>query len=345
MAYYSQQHDDFRQGPSSHYAPPLQHNYDSYPMNDVHSPSPHHNEAYYDPDGMYDQYQNKAPLPPAHQQNGYQYLDDPNYNNTKEVYDYDEKEHRSCCDRICCGCCTCCPRWARYCSCFFLLIIIALGIVIGVLAAIFKKPSIEFGGIQGTPQFNLNGTTAYMQFNMNITVDNPNVESVTFSNIEAKAFYPNLAGLDLSKTPIGGGNKSDVHISSNGVTTIIFPFTLEFDALGSTTKPIINDLLNKCGITGGEKQDITINYDVTPNINIIGIPISFTISSSSSFACPDDVAKGVSDVLGPLASLIGSGGGAIPSDLSGLTSMIGSGAPGVPTSLLSSLPSGLPTSF
>lgn len=189
MAYYSQ-HNDFHQGPSSHYAPPPpQHQYDSYAMNDVHSPVLKH-ESYYDQDRMYDNYQNKPALPstPVGQQPGYRYLDDPDYNNNHNqmIYDYDEKKRRSCCDMICCGCCTCCPRWARYCSCFFLLIIIALGIVVGVLAALFKKPTIEFGGIQGTPQFNMNGTTAYMQFNLNITVNNPNIESVTFSNIDVK---------------------------------------------------------------------------------------------------------------------------------------------------------------
>ncbi|KAI8337121.1 hypothetical protein BC941DRAFT_426765 [Chlamydoabsidia padenii] len=353
MAYYPP-HDDFRQGPSSHYAPPPpQQPYDTYAMNDVHTPK---HESYQDQNRLYDGYYNNStpPLPPinspmAQPQPGYQYLNDPDYNNNHNqmIYNYDEKKRRSCCDMICCGCCTCCPRWARYCSCCFLMIIVALGIVVGVLAALFKKPSIDIGGLEGTPQFNLQGTTAIMQFNMNVTVNNPNFESVTFSNIDVKAYYPNLAGLDLSKTPIGGGNKSDIHINSNGVTTIVFPFTLQFDAFSSSTSPIINDLFQKCGLNGGAKQDITINYDVTPTINIIGIPITLTISSHSSFACPAEIANGMSNVLGPLTSIMGSGSGAIPSNLGGVASIIGSmaGGGGLPSSLPSGLPSGLPTSI
>lgn len=96
------------------------------------------------------------------------------------------KENRSCCDKICCGCCTCCPRWCRWCSCIILLIIVALGIAVGVLAAIFKVPKIEFTGIQGTPAFGMQGlTTVNLNISLGFTVDNPNIESVTFTTLAA----------------------------------------------------------------------------------------------------------------------------------------------------------------
>lgn len=44
--------------------------------------------------------------------------------------------------------------------------------------------------------------------------------------------------------------------------------------------------MTKCGLTGGQKQQLTIDYDVVPTIKIIGIPISFTISNSANFDCP-----------------------------------------------------------
>ncbi|KAI8093479.1 uncharacterized protein BX664DRAFT_329799 [Halteromyces radiatus] len=326
MAYYSAHDNDFRQGPSNHYAPPppLPQHYDTYAMNDVHS---HQEKDYYEPDQMYSAYQNKTPMT---QPQGYQYLDDPYHQ--PDPYDYDEKKRRSCCDILCCGCCTCCPRWARYCSCVFLLLIIALGIVIGVLAAIFKKPSIDFGGIQGEPQFNLTGTTANIAFNVNFTVNNPNIESVTFKNIEAKVYYPNVNGLDLSHYSIGGGNKSDVHISSNANTTIMFPLSLQLDAASENTRAILSDITQKCGIGGGTPQDITINYDIIPNINIIGIPITFTVSSHSSFACPSSIANGMNGILGTLGSLLGSG--TLPSGgLNSLTSLLGSNGIPLPTGL------------
>ncbi|CAO3609662.1 unnamed protein product [Cunninghamella blakesleeana] len=290
---------------------------DSYPMSNV-----NHGGATpvaYDP--YYEGYHSAG----DHNQ-GYQHL---NNNDNVNIYEPPlEKKRRSCLDCICCGCCTCCPRWIRYCSCLILLIIIALGIVIGVLAAIFKKPTIEFNGLSGEPQFNLNGTVANIQFNTNFTVNNPNVESVTFSNIQAVAYYPNIAGHDLSKSPIGGGNKSDVAIGSYSVTNIIFPFTLHIDATNPTTFPVVNDLLTRCGITGGQRQPIKINYDITPTIKIIGIPISITISSSSSFDCPESASSGVADVLGPLSSLI-------PSDLSSATGLLSSATGLIPSGLSS----------
>lgn len=97
-----------------------------------------------------------------------------------------EKQRRSCLDKICCGCCTCCPKWARYCSCVLLLILIAIGIVVGVLAALFKKPEVNFNGLQGDPQVSMEGTNISMNFSLAISVNNPNVESVTFEKIVAK---------------------------------------------------------------------------------------------------------------------------------------------------------------
>ncbi|KAI8334573.1 hypothetical protein BC941DRAFT_338824, partial [Chlamydoabsidia padenii] len=140
--------------------------------------------------------------------------------------------------------------------------------------------------IQGTPDFSLTGTTGSMQFNMNIIINNPNIVSVTFRNIEAKAYYPNVGGMDLSKTPIGGGNKTNVRIGAQSITTLLFPFTIHFDAFSKSTAPIVNDLLQKCGINNQAKQDIVINYSVTPLIQLFDFPITFTIYSHSSFACP-----------------------------------------------------------
>jgi hypothetical protein len=97
--------------------------------------------------------------------------------------------------------------------------------------------------------------------------------------------------MDLSKMPIGGGNKTNVRIGAKSKTTVIFPFTIHFDAFSSTTAPIIGDLLQKCGINNQAKQDIVINYDVTPIIHLVGFPITFTISSHSAFACPEVSSK------------------------------------------------------
>lgn len=98
----------------------------------------------------------------------------------------EERKRRSCMDKLCCGCCTCLPRWMRYLCCVLFLIIIALAIVVGVLAALFKTPNVTFNGIEGEPQVNLVGTNITMNFTLSISVDNPNIEGITFEKIVAE---------------------------------------------------------------------------------------------------------------------------------------------------------------
>jgi hypothetical protein len=78
--------------------------------------------------------------------------------------------------------------WMRWCACGLLIIIIALGITIGVLAALFKKPQVNFNGISQSstvPPFQMNGTGFDFNFVLDIGVVNPNVESATFTSIQA----------------------------------------------------------------------------------------------------------------------------------------------------------------
>lgn len=99
-------------------------------------------------------------------------------------------DKRSCCDLLCCGCCTCCPQWCRYILCIIFLIIVVLGITAGILAALFKKPSVEFTGVQGSPIFGLTGNKVNLNVSLGFTVNNPNVESATFSTLTATvSFY------------------------------------------------------------------------------------------------------------------------------------------------------------
>ncbi|ORX44925.1 hypothetical protein DM01DRAFT_242083, partial [Hesseltinella vesiculosa] len=140
---------------------------------------------------------------------------------------------------------------------------------------LFKKPSVEFQGLQGAPTFNLNGTTAVLDFNMTFAINNPNIESVTFSNVGAEVYYPNYS------QPIGNGTKTDLHISSHSNTTIYFPISLFLDFTNNATLPIAQDLLTKCSAS----SKVTVDYTIIPTIRIIGIPITLSFSSSASFDC------------------------------------------------------------
>ncbi|KAI9315752.1 hypothetical protein BX666DRAFT_1860846 [Dichotomocladium elegans] len=196
----------------------------------------------------------------------------------------ERRKRRSCMDKVCCGCCTCYPRWARYFCCILGLLVLGLLIAVGVLVALFKKPTVSMTGLDGEPTVSRVGSTINMNFTLNIAVDNPNVESVTFEKIEAKAFYPGHRDVQ-----IGGGELDDVHIRSKGLTEIKFPFGLSMDGSSAAGQAIVFDLFNKCGLTGSAQQKVTVDYDVIPTIRIAGIPISFTISNSANFDCPVSV--------------------------------------------------------
>ncbi|KAI9489114.1 hypothetical protein BDB00DRAFT_845217 [Zychaea mexicana] len=269
-SYYNNQHDYGAPPPPQHYQDSSYPMYDmGYRDNNVTSPTVATDDGY------------GAKRSRNSRQNGqYQHLGD----GGPVLYVEQQPEKRSCLDKMCCGCCTCFPRWARWICCFLFLIIVAIGIVIGVLAALFKTPEINFNGLQGEPSFNLTGTTANFNFNLNITVDNPNVLGVTFEKIEAKAYYPGYR--DKS---IGGGIKDNVHIGKETVTTIIFPFTISVDAMNTETQAILYDIMGKCGVLGGEAPGITIDYDVVPTLDIIGIKISPTISNSANLPCDNSV--------------------------------------------------------
>ncbi|CAO3588037.1 unnamed protein product [Absidia cylindrospora] len=214
------------------------------------------------------------------------------------------KQKRSCMDKLCCGCCTCCPRWARYCSCVFLLILVALGIVIGVLAALFKMPQVQMSGLENQPSVNITGgNTINMAFQLQISVDNPNVEGITFESIVAKAYYPNHHDVQL-----GGGEKDNVVIAKQQVTTFTFPFAINIDISDPNDQSILNDLFSKCGLDGSEKRPITIDYDVIPTVKFGLIPISITISKSTSIDCPSELSQlGAGGVSGSsLSALAGS---------------------------------------
>ncbi|CEP16095.1 hypothetical protein [Parasitella parasitica] len=243
-----------------------------------------------------------------------------------EKYSRANTHHRkSCCDMICCGCCTCCPRWCRWISCILLLIIIALGIVVGVLAALFKTPSVEFTGVQGSPSFTLAGTTANMNVSLGFTVNNPNIESVTFKSLVATAYYHG------DSTELGGGTLNNLHIGSHSITNISFPFAIAMNIMADTTKTVVTKLMSDCGIDGGTAKDINLDYKVVATVSIIGIPISVPFSSSVSFACPIDgqSSSALQEISTLLTALSGNG-----DTLSSINSAVNN----LPSNVTSSLP-------
>jgi hypothetical protein len=151
------EHDDYYAPPRSRPPPPAptppshHADYDSYPLRDVPSapPTEKSNPPYH--------YQDESRVSMA-DDNSYGGWRGPRNSmsdlklTTHAGYDSDdedfgqiprERKKRTCMDWVCCGCCTCCPLWARWLSCGCLIILVALGIAIGVLAGTFHMPQVK----------------------------------------------------------------------------------------------------------------------------------------------------------------------------------------------------------
>ncbi|KAG2234452.1 hypothetical protein INT48_007200 [Thamnidium elegans] len=309
--YQQQQHHDYE--PSSY----RQH--DAYAMNDM-----THSRPYYE----------ETKAVPATTDGYYNYATPTTRNSqvaaasSEKFARRNNKENRSCCDKICCGCCTCCPRWCRWCSCIILLIIVGLGITVGVLAAIFKVPTIEFTGIQGTPAFGMQGlTTVNLNISLGFTVDNPNIESVTFTTLAATANYHG------DTTQLGEGILHNLHIASYSVTNISFPFNMLVDMTNNNNIAVMSKMMADCGLGGATKKDIKLDYKIVATVHIIGIPISVPVSNSISFPCPIDPGD-QSSLLANIESII-SGLTGEDNNIGDLVSNV-AGGNGLPTNLIPS---------
>ncbi|KAG0764934.1 hypothetical protein G6F57_005241 [Rhizopus arrhizus] len=258
-------------------------------------------QVYYDPHQMYNVHQHIRPAT----NEGYQ----------KEMTPTMTEKHV-----------VCCPRWCRWFSCILFIFIGILLIITGILASQFKVPKVDFTGIQGTPSFGMNETMIRLGFDLGFSVTNPNIESVTFSSLKAQAFYH---GYD--NTSIGSGGLNDLHISSNAITNIQFPFTIMIDIASQQDQAIVFKLMSDCGLDGNRQERIRLDYRVEATIDIIGLSIQIPYSDTVDFDCPMNSAtqQKVLDTLG--SSVLGLMGinstgfnnnASIPISLQGLTSSL-----------------------
>ncbi|CEP07553.1 hypothetical protein [Parasitella parasitica] len=198
-----------------------------------------------------------------------------------------EKKKRPLKHYLCCICCPCLPMWARYSCCTLLLLLIIFLIIVGVLAAIFKIPQVEFNGPTKHPDgyapFEKSNTLAFsVNFGLKIGVINDNIESIAFESIRAVAYYPTTP-----KISVGGGEIYNVNIRSYGLSNFTFPFSIHYDPINDEGYTMLLDIASKCGLLGGsDKEDLYIEYDLIPTIRIAGIAISPILRQSSHFPCP-----------------------------------------------------------
>lgn len=88
---------------------------------------------------------------------------------------------------------------------------------------------------------------------------------------------------------MGGGFLAEKFVPTYSDLNFTFPFAIEYNPNVDTDQSMLNDLAEKCGLTGGPKSDITIEYTIRLTAKVLIIKVNPTISSSATFPCPLDV--------------------------------------------------------
>ncbi|KAG0243408.1 hypothetical protein B0O80DRAFT_450024 [Mortierella sp. GBAus27b] len=198
--------------------------------------------------------------------------------------------------------CRCWPRstCGRIVCCFCLLLLLAIIVIAILVFTLFKLPSVNYQGMQTEPtfQFNQGDTTLAVSFVANIQVVNPNPIGFKFESITATAYYPNYA------PSIGGGNLTQVEFPSKATKVIHFPISASYSGAQDPGYTVVKDILNKCGVLGGAKTQLTINYDLKLSVRILLISISPTIKNQHvNVNCPDNISDIAKNIPGGIIGL------------------------------------------
>ncbi|KAG2187372.1 hypothetical protein INT44_005058, partial [Umbelopsis vinacea] len=192
-------------------------------------------------------------------------------------------QRNRCCRFLCCACCL--PVWARWILWILIVGIIIVVVVFAIIFSQFKTPTFDFNGITDSPsglsQFSVNGTRWNINVGLKIGINNPNIESATLSNMNATAYYPTSPDV-----AVGGGFLANQFVPSNAITNFTFPFSIQYDPTTDTNNAMLTDIATKCGLLGGSKQPLTINYKINLAVKVLFITVHPTVSSSANFDCP-----------------------------------------------------------
>ncbi|WWC92802.1 uncharacterized protein L201_007761 [Kwoniella dendrophila CBS 6074] len=138
-----------------------------------------------------------------------------------------------------------------------------------------RPPSFALNSVNiGSSPVSLTTGGLTVNFDLDISVANPNWFNADFKEITATARYPGN-----NTNTFGGGTLYHLNFVGYTQSTFKFPFTL---------------------------KDITVDYDLYLKLKILGITVSPTISNSASFECPitaSDIQSVIGD--GSLSGLLG----------------------------------------
>ncbi|CAO3595977.1 unnamed protein product [Absidia cylindrospora] len=181
--------------------------------------------------------------------------------------------------------------WIR-CFCCIGFAGIVLGLVLlASLVALFKIPTVDYNGLaddpNGAPRFKVDDALAATAFEINLGfkfgIINPNIESAHFESLKATAYYPTAP-----KQPVGGGQVNNLSINPYSITNFTFPFQVQYNP-NNETAGMLQDIVDRCGLSGFPARDITVLYDLTPTVKLFGFfPLSLTIRRQANIPCPID---------------------------------------------------------
>ena len=66
---------------------------------------------------------------------------------------------------------------------------------------------------------------------------------------------------------MGGGIANNIDFKSRSQTNFTFPFTLTYNSSEPQASAIFSDLATKCGVTGGTKSNLVIDYQITVGVS------------------------------------------------------------------------------
>lgn len=92
-------------------------------------------------------------------------------------------------------------------------------------------------------------------------------------------------------TQIGSGYLDYQYIPKYSNINFTFPFSIEYNPNVAADKLVIDDIFSKCGLTGKERQDITIDYNIRLAAKVLFITVHPTIASTATFECPISVSS------------------------------------------------------
>ncbi|KAL0081787.1 hypothetical protein J3Q64DRAFT_1643326 [Phycomyces blakesleeanus] len=153
-------------------------------------------------------------------------------------------------------------------------------------------PSIEFQGIAPIESdesiISFNNDKLSINFGLIVNIENRNIFPIYLYDVNAYGYYPYPED-PSTRTSIGDGHLDYELVPSQTNYNFTYPFTIKYDPASDPNLSILGSIADKCGLTGGAKGDLSIQYDIKLRARVLLFTIPLTISSSANFPCPLNV--------------------------------------------------------